>query len=106
MSNTQSLVGNRTTAIFSVSLPPEMATELERVRKVEHRTRSELVREALRHYIRESNSRSLTSRIANLPEEVAAPDELEAIREGVTDLREGRHATLNQLRHVLRRSSH
>ena len=96
----------RTTATFSVSLPPEMATELERVRKAEHRTRSELVREALRHYIREADTRSLASRIASLPEEEATPDELEAIKEGVTDFREGRHVTLSQLRHALRRPSH
>ena len=42
---------SRTTATFSVSLPPEMAAELEQVRTEEHRTRSELVREALRQYI-------------------------------------------------------
>jgi hypothetical protein len=34
---------SRTTSTFSISLPPEMATEVERVRKEEHRTRSELV---------------------------------------------------------------
>jgi metal-responsive CopG/Arc/MetJ family transcriptional regulator len=44
------VVMSRTTAIFSVSLPPEMVAKLEQVRKEEHRTRSELVREALRHY--------------------------------------------------------
>ena len=41
----------RTTATFSVSLPPEMEAEIERVQKEEHRTRSELVREALRQYL-------------------------------------------------------
>ncbi len=96
----------RTTATFSVSLPPEMATELERVRKAEHRTRSELVREALRHYIRESDTRSLASRISSLPEEEATLDELEAIKEGVADFREGRHVTLSQMRYALRRPSH
>jgi Arc/MetJ-type ribon-helix-helix transcriptional regulator len=35
---------------MTVSLPPEMIEEVERVRKAEHRTRSELVREALRTY--------------------------------------------------------
>jgi hypothetical protein len=40
----------RTTATFSVSLPPEMMEELEQVRKAERRTRSELIREALRRY--------------------------------------------------------
>jgi hypothetical protein len=37
---------SRTTATFSISLPPEMGVVLERVLKDEHRTRSELVREA------------------------------------------------------------
>ena len=41
----------RTTVTFSISLPPEMATELEAIRKKEHRTRSELLREALRRYV-------------------------------------------------------
>ncbi|WP_445222826.1 ribbon-helix-helix protein, CopG family (plasmid) [Bradyrhizobium sp. Pa8] len=39
---------SRTTSIFSVSLPPEMLAEIERVRVRERRTRSELIREALR----------------------------------------------------------
>ncbi len=41
----------RTTVTFSISVPPEMAAELEELRKKEHRTRSELLREALRRYI-------------------------------------------------------
>lgn len=41
----------RVTVTFSISLPPEMAEELEKIRKKEHRTRSELLREALRRYI-------------------------------------------------------
>ena len=40
----------RITVTFSISLPPEMAVELEEIMKEEHRTRSELVREALRRY--------------------------------------------------------
>jgi metal-responsive CopG/Arc/MetJ family transcriptional regulator len=35
---------------MTVSLPAKMVAEVEKVRKAEHRTRSELVREALRHY--------------------------------------------------------
>lgn len=42
---------SRTTKVLAISLPPEMAEELELVRKDEHRTRSELIREALRKYI-------------------------------------------------------
>jgi metal-responsive CopG/Arc/MetJ family transcriptional regulator len=41
----------RTRRTMTVSLPPEMVEQVERVRKAEHRTRSELVREALRTYI-------------------------------------------------------
>jgi len=40
----------RTTEIMTVSLPPEMLRQFEEVRKRESRTRSELVREALRVY--------------------------------------------------------
>lgn len=42
----------RTTITFTMSLPPEMATELDETMAREHRTRSELVREALRRYFR------------------------------------------------------
>lgn len=41
----------RVTVTFTISLPPEMAAELEEIRKKEHRTRSELIREALRRYV-------------------------------------------------------
>jgi metal-responsive CopG/Arc/MetJ family transcriptional regulator len=40
----------RTTLTFTVSLPPEMGADLDRAMQEEHRTRSELVREALRRY--------------------------------------------------------
>lgn len=43
---------SRITETFSISLPPEMMVELARVQKEELRTRSELVREALRQYFR------------------------------------------------------
>jgi len=35
---------------MTISLPPAMAKQMERVQKEEHRTRSELLREAWRHY--------------------------------------------------------
>ncbi|TAN46290.1 MAG: ribbon-helix-helix protein, CopG family [Rhodospirillales bacterium] len=91
----------RTTAIFSISLPSEMAKELTRIQKSEHRTRSELVSEALRVYIKQANSRSLSERIAALPEEDAAPDEREALKEGRAEFRKGQHVTLESLRHGL-----
>ncbi len=40
----------RTTDVVSISLPPEMVAELDLVCRIEHRTRSELIREALRRY--------------------------------------------------------
>ena len=43
----------RTTKIMSLSLPPELLREAERVAKKEGRTKSELFREALRRYIQE-----------------------------------------------------
>lgn len=77
----------RTTATFSVSVPPEMAEELERVQKVEHRTRSELVREALRQYFHAASVRNVQHRIAELPEEEPLDDEIEAIRSGRADFK-------------------
>jgi predicted transcriptional regulator len=40
----------RTTEVMTISLPPELLRQFEEVRKRESRTRSELVREALRVY--------------------------------------------------------
>lgn len=92
---------SRTSATFSVSLPPAMASELERVRRKEHRTRSELVREALRHYIRVVDARELQERAAMLPEEEPTPEEVAAIAAGSKEIREGKFTDLNQLRHEL-----
>ena len=43
----------RTTATFTISLPPEMAEKVEELMRKEKRTRSELFREALRRYFEE-----------------------------------------------------
>ena len=81
---------SRTTATFSVSVPTEMAGEIERVRKSEHRTRSELVREALRRYIRAASVEAVRERMAGLPEAEAEADEIAAIKEGRCRFRTGR----------------
>ena len=78
-----------------------MADELERVRRKEHRTRSELVREALRYYMRAAEARDLQQRIDKLPEELPAADEIEAIKQGTRELLEGKFVSLEQLRHEL-----
>lgn len=41
----------RTTKVLTLSLPPEMAEEVENIAREEKRTKSELFREALRRYI-------------------------------------------------------
>jgi CopG family transcriptional regulator / antitoxin EndoAI len=49
----------RTTRVLSLSLPPELVREAERVAKEEGRTKSELFREALRRYVEERRWRRL-----------------------------------------------
>lgn len=49
----------RTTRILSLSLPPDLVREAERVAKQEGRTKSELFREALRRYVEERRWRGL-----------------------------------------------
>ena len=43
----------RTTRVISISIPPEMTSQIDRLAKNESRTRSELLREALRRYLEE-----------------------------------------------------
>jgi len=43
----------RTSKILSLSLPPDLPREVERVAKKEGRTRSELFREAVRRYLQD-----------------------------------------------------
>jgi predicted transcriptional regulator len=65
-----------------------MADQVERTMRAEHRTRSELVREALRTYIA----------IRQLPEETPTPAELRAIRRGEAAIKRGDYITLDELR--------
>ena len=77
----------RTTATVTISLPPAMLKELERVRKQEHRTRSELMREALRTYFSD-----------RFREDAATTAELRAIRRGRAAIARGDFVTLGELR--------
>jgi predicted transcriptional regulator len=85
----------RTTETMTISLPPAMARQLEKVRKQEHRTRSELMREALRHYF--------DSRV---PEVTPTRAEMAAIRRGRAAFKRGEYISLEQLLHDLDSSSH
>ena len=42
----------RTTKIVTMSLPPQMAEKIDKITKKEYRSRSEILREALRDYLR------------------------------------------------------
>jgi Arc/MetJ-type ribon-helix-helix transcriptional regulator len=76
----------RESTTFTVSLPPAMAKEVERARKAEHRTRSELVREALRIY--------LSARL--IPSELPTAAEERAYRRGMVAYRRGDSVTLRE----------
>ena len=78
----------RTRQTFTISLPPAMAEQVEKTMQAENRTRSELVREALRTYIA----------IRQFPEEIPTPAELRAIRRGRAAYERGDYVTLDELR--------
>jgi predicted transcriptional regulator len=80
----------RTTDTMTISLPPAMSKQMEKVQKKEHRTRSELLREAWRHYFE-----------SRYPEYTATKSELTAIRRGRAEIKRGNFVTLDQLKHDL-----
>jgi Arc/MetJ-type ribon-helix-helix transcriptional regulator len=73
---------------LSISLPAAMVEQVERTRQIEHRTRSELVREALRTYFA----------MSRLPEEEPTPEEIRALRRGRAAVARGDFVTLDKLR--------
>jgi predicted transcriptional regulator len=75
----------RTTQIMTISLPPALLRQFEEVRKKESRTRSELVREALRAYFEE-----------RYPAVTPTPAELAALRRGRAAFRRGNSVSLTQ----------
>lgn len=85
----------RTTQTMTISLPPGMVKEFEKVRRAENRTRSELVREALRHYIEQ-----------RFPLVEPTKFELAAVRRGRAAFRRGDYISLEQLLHDLESTSH
>jgi predicted transcriptional regulator len=71
---------------MTISLPPAMVKQVEALRRAENRTRSELVREALRTYFS-----------TRFPVVAASKSELAAIRRGRAQIRRGEYVTLDQL---------
>jgi metal-responsive CopG/Arc/MetJ family transcriptional regulator len=80
----------RTRQTMTVSLPPEMIEQVERVRKTEHRTRSELVREALRTYI-----------AARFPAVTPSVEDIRALRRARREHARGQFVNLDDLIHAL-----
>jgi hypothetical protein len=72
-----------------------MVDELDRVRRHEHRTRSELLQEALRHYMATAG----TGRAIRV--EDALPEEIEAIRRGREEYARGETIRLEDLQREL-----
>jgi CopG family transcriptional regulator / antitoxin EndoAI len=85
----------RTTQTMTISLPPAMVEQFDRLRKAENRTRSELVREALRVYFE-----------ARMPEVPPTKSELAAIRRGRAAFARGDYVSLEQLLHDLEHQNH
>ena len=76
----------RTIQTMTISLPPGMVEQFEKVRKIERRTRSELVREALRTYL-----------AGHFPEAAVSKREMAGIRRGRRQIRLGQHMSLEDL---------
>jgi predicted transcriptional regulator len=84
----------RTTQTMTISLPPAMVRQVEQIRKAESRTRSELVREALRAYFEQ-----------RYPAVQPAKAELAALRRGRAAFRRGDVVSLQQFLHELEPST-
>jgi len=75
----------RTRQTLTISLPPAMLKQVEKVSRAESRTQSELVREALRRYF------------SGFPVVAATPAELAAIARGRAEFERGEYVTLDTL---------
>jgi predicted transcriptional regulator len=76
----------RTTDTMTISLPPAMAKQMEKVQKRENRTRSELLREAWRLYYE-----------SRYPIYRPTKAEAAAIRKGRAEMNRGQFVSLEQL---------
>lgn len=65
----------RRTKVWALSLPPALAEKAEKLARKEHRSRSELVREALRQYIASREREALQAVAARRAQELGANSE-------------------------------
>jgi Arc/MetJ-type ribon-helix-helix transcriptional regulator len=80
--------------MISVSLPEEMLPAIDAAARREHRSRSEFIREALRHYIKADRGRYV-------PAVDPDPEEIEAIRASRKDFAKGKFVHLEDLQREL-----
>ena len=84
----------RTREAFTISLPPAMSQAVEKASRTEQRTRSEIVRDALRLYF----NPELALRIARLPVATPTARELRELEKGRAAMRRGKYFTLDEFR--------
>src|SRR5258708_35830492 len=85
----------RTTETMTISLPPGMAKQMAKVQKEEHRTRSELLREAWRLYFE-----------SRYPLYTPTKAERAAISKGRAEFKHGEYVTLAELHDELASARH
>lgn len=88
-------MGSSAEKTLSISLPPDLLEELNRVRQREHRSRSEVLRDALRRYI------EVAARTHTIPIEEALPEEIEAMRRADAEYERGECVRLEDLQREL-----
>ena len=80
---------------LAITLPEPMVDGLDRVRKRQHLTRSELIHEALRRYI------AVSERSDTIPVEDPLPEEIEAMRRANEEYARGECVRLEDLQNEL-----
>jgi metal-responsive CopG/Arc/MetJ family transcriptional regulator len=88
-------MSTRNTKAITISLPPQLVAELDRVREREDRTRSESLREALRRYVTVAERGRMT------PVEDALPEEIEAMRRADEEYARGECVRVEDFQHEL-----
>ncbi|MGA8495276.1 MAG: ribbon-helix-helix protein, CopG family [Xanthobacteraceae bacterium] len=83
-------MASRTVKSVTISLPAEMVDELDRVRKREHRSRSEFLPEAFRQYVDGGPERKI-------PIVDPEPEELDALESGRQQTERGEYVLLKEL---------
>jgi Arc/MetJ-type ribon-helix-helix transcriptional regulator len=83
-----------TAKMISVSLPQEMLPEIDNLARREHRSRSELIREALRRYLSVAGDRMI-------PLDDPEADEVKSIGRGRQEFKRGEFVRLEDLQNEL-----